>query len=406
VRSTRRNIYVSLAVAVTAAVGGGAAVVTAPGATPQHLVAERRLEALEGHGSRPDDIRFGVQLDWATDSPRDFEKRSKLRPAVYGEFLEFPFRPEVAVWLDDKIQAVKAANGIFMLTLQPGMGGDGAEGLKAVTPKALADLGDVLRRWNGEGVPVIVRYGQEMNGSWYPWDQQPKEYVKSFRRVADAVHAAPYSRMLWSPNEGGGYPYHGGQYEAKPGTKAFSILDTNNDGRLTQNDDPYKPYWPGSQYVDWVGLSLYHFGHKYPWKANVLPENDKFTGKMEGNFHGKNGDERPVPNFYQRYAEGKNKPMAVSETSALFNLADTDHGTKGASNEAIKSAWMDQVLAADIPQRYPELRLINWFEQSKIEPDVQGNPVRGVDWRITADASVLAAFKARRPEWLAMAPNE
>jgi hypothetical protein len=138
----------------------------------------------------------------------------------------------------------------------------------------------------------------------------------------------------------------------------------------------------------------------------VLPEKDKFTGKMEGNFHGKNGDERPVPNFYQRYAEGKNKPMAVSETSALFNLADTDHGTKGASNEAIKSAWMDQVLAADIPQRYPALRLISWFEQSKIEPDVQGNPVRGVDWRITADPSVLAAFKARLPEWLAMAPHE
>ena len=58
----------------------------------------------------------------------------KLRPAVYGEFLEFPFRAEVAGWLDDKIQAVKAANGIFMLTLQPGSGVDGADGLKAVTP--------------------------------------------------------------------------------------------------------------------------------------------------------------------------------------------------------------------------------------------------------------------------------
>jgi hypothetical protein len=405
VKSTRRHVFVSLLLALLGVVGGGAAVVTAPGASPQHTVAERTLDALEGHGDRPNDIRFGAQLDWAADSPRDFQNRSKLRPAVYGEFLEFPFRPEVAEWLDDKIQAVKAANGIFMLTLQPGMGHDGTEGLDAVTPQALADLGDLLRRWNGEGVPVLVRYAHEMNGSWYPWGQKPTAYIKSFRRVADTVHGAPYSRMLWSPNEGGGYPYEGGRHEAKPGTKAFSILDTNDDGRLTKKDDPYKPYWPGSQYVDWVGLSLYHFGHKYPWKANVLPENDKFTGKMEGTFDGKNGDERRVPNFYERYAEGKNKPMAVSETSALFNLA-TAHEAEGESNVAIKSAWMDQVLADDIPQRYPRLRLIAWFEQSKVEPDVQGNPVRGVDWRVTADPAVLAALEARLPRWLAMAPDE
>jgi hypothetical protein len=322
---------------------------------------------------------------------------------LYGEFLEFPFQPEVAVWLEDKIQAVRASNGILMLTLEPGLS-DGAGGVRAVTPQSLADLTALLRKSNDEGVPVIVRYAHEMNGAWYPWGQNPKAYVKSFRQVADAVHSAPQSRMLWSPNEGGGYPYEGGPYEAKPGTKAFRTLDTNDDGRLTQADDPYEPYWPGSQYVDWVGLSLYHFGRKYPWKANVLPEKDKFIGKMEGRFNGGNGDERPVPNFYQRYAEGKHKPMAVSETSALFNLARAS--ANGESNEAIKAAWMDQVLADDIPQRYPQLRLINWFEQTKVELDVRNTPVTGVDWRITTDPSVLAAFKSRLPEWLVMAPDE
>ena len=405
-RSARRNVYVSIAMAVVATLGGGAAVVTAPGATPQQLVAERRLEALEGQGELPDAIRFGAQLDWSVDSPLEFEARSGLRPAVYGEFLEFPFKPEVAVWLDDKIHAVKAARGVFMLTLEPGFGGPSPEGLDAVTPEALADLGAVLRRWNDEGVPVLVRYAHEMNGSWYPWSQQPKAYIRSFRQVADTVHATPYSQMLWSPNEGGGYPYRGGPYEARPGTKAFEALDTDDDGELTQRDDPYKPYWPGSQYVDWVGLSLYHFGRTYPWKANVLPEDGKFTGKIEGSFHGKNGDERPVPNFYERYAEGKDKPMAISETSALYNVAAGASGPRRVSNVAIKSAWLDQVLASDIPQRYPNLRLINWFEQSKVEPDVQGAPVSGVDWRITADPSTLTELRTRRPDWLAMAPEE
>jgi hypothetical protein len=402
--SLRRNVYISYALALVALVSGGAAVATAPGATPQRLVAEQRLNTLEGRGSRPDDVRFGAQLDWSIDSPRQFQKRSDLQPAVYGEFLEFPFRPEVALWLEEKIDAVKAADAVFMLTLQPGLGVGNDQGLKAVTPASLDALGEVLRTWNAAGVPVIVRYGHEMNGAWYPWGQDPTGYVKTFRQVADVVHAAPHSKMLWSPNEGGGYPYEGGRWQAQPNTEAFSKLDTNKDGRLTQQDDPYEPYWPGSQYVDWVGLSLYHFGHKYPWGANVLPEANKFEGKMTGTFQGRNGDERAIPNFYKEYAEGKNKQMTISETSALFNLSQASG--QGASSEAIKSAWLDQVFTADLPQRYPKLRLINWFEQSKIEQDVQGNPVRGVEWRITFDQAVLEAAKARLPSWLVTTPDD
>jgi hypothetical protein len=25
-------------------------------------------------------------------------------------------------------------------------------------------------------------------------------------------------------------------------------------------DDPYTPYWPGDEWVDWIGMSLFHFG--------------------------------------------------------------------------------------------------------------------------------------------------
>ncbi|KAF6252608.1 hypothetical protein COO60DRAFT_1643919 [Scenedesmus sp. NREL 46B-D3] len=56
-------------------------------------------------------------------------------------------------------------------------------------------------------------------------------------------------------------------------------------------DDPYTPYYPGEplqgyltriegdEWVDWVGLSVYHFGARYPWGANSLPENSKFYNK-------------------------------------------------------------------------------------------------------------------------------
>ena len=52
-----------------------------------------------------------------------------------------------------------------------------------------------------------------MNGSWYPWGQQPEAYIDAFRTVAAAVHAlAPASAMAWAPNEGSGYPFSGGTF--------------------------------------------------------------------------------------------------------------------------------------------------------------------------------------------------
>ena len=44
------------------------------------------------------------------------------------------------------------------------------------------------------------------------------------------------------------------------GTAEWHALDTNDDGWVDMNDDPYTPFYPGDQWVDWVGLNLYHMG--------------------------------------------------------------------------------------------------------------------------------------------------
>jgi hypothetical protein len=36
----------------------------------------------------------------------------------------------------------------------------------------------------------------------------------------------------------------------------------------------------GDDWVDWVGLSVYHFGASYPWGANKVPEAYKFYNKV------------------------------------------------------------------------------------------------------------------------------
>ena len=52
----------------------------------------------------------------------------------------------------------------------------------------------------------------------------------------------------------------GGNYSVVNGTAEWHALDTNGDGWVDMSDDPYGPFWPGADYVDWVGLDIYHMG--------------------------------------------------------------------------------------------------------------------------------------------------
>ncbi len=48
------------------------------------------------------------------------------------------------------------------------------------------------------------------------------------------------------------------------GTAEWHALDTNDDGWVDMYDDPYTPFYPGDQWVDWVGMNMYHMGQVSP----------------------------------------------------------------------------------------------------------------------------------------------
>jgi len=124
---------------------------------------------------------WGVNLDWEHDSPAAFNQRVGKPAAVYVQFMRIPFVNDDEAALDGFADQVAAQHGMALLTLLP------VDGLQAVTPAVADDLANRLAAINARGVPVLVRYAHEMNGSWYPWGQQPTEYVQSFRLVAEAV---------------------------------------------------------------------------------------------------------------------------------------------------------------------------------------------------------------------------
>jgi hypothetical protein len=325
-----------------------------------------------------------VNLDWATDSPAAYSQRLGHRPALYVQFFRFPLGAAEVAYLEAAVEAAATEGGMLMVTLEP------FDGLTAVTPEAATALADRLAAANAQGVSSFVRFAHEMNGAWYAWDQQPTAYIKAFRIVADAVHSrSPQSAMVWAPVYGGAYPFKGGQFEVHPGSADFGLLDTNRDGRLDMTDDPYTPYYPGDDAVDWVGMSLYHWGSAYPWGENELPETGKFLALLTGKYNGLNGDERAVPDFYEMFYKMHGKPVAITETAAFY-----DPARGGADELTLKESWWRQVFDPALLAAYPGIKMINWFEWKKPESEDRGALV---DWRALGSPALAQQFRADLP---------
>jgi Glycosyl hydrolase family 26 len=339
-------------------------------------------------GPANDRVMFGTQIDWVGASPGSVTEMFGRAPFSYGKFVDFPLTDERRQSVDEAARQVAAQGGILFITLQP------YDGLDTVTPESLSVLTADLTRWNEIGTPVMVRFGHEMNGNWYPWGQAPTKYIEKFRMVAHAVRSAPESAIVWSPNEAGGYPFM--VPRVKPDTLDYALMDTDHDGKLTQADDAYSPYYPGDDVVDWVGLSLYHFGTSYPWEENVIPEPTKFADKLTGHYRNPETDERPAPDFYATFAEGHDKPMVISETAAAYNTGNKT----GASNIEIKRAWWSQVFSDETHQRFPRIKMINWFEQEKVEADFHDGPVR---WGVINHYETRVEFRRDLPPWVLFA---
>ncbi|GAA4197476.1 hypothetical protein GCM10022219_25410 [Microbacterium oryzae] len=335
--------------------------------------------------SAADGVAFGVDLDWEEQTVAEYADLLGEHPADVVSYAPIPWREEDRAHVLDAAKQAADAGAAQLLTLEP------SDGLTAVTDEAVSDLVETLVDVTELGVPVLVRFGHEMNGSWYPWGQQPEAYVTAFRRVATAVHAdVPGAAMMWAPNYGGGYPFPGRAYSYAPDSAQASALDTDGDGAVTDADDPYAPYYPGDEAVDWVGISLTHWGSSYPWGENETPEADKFAAQLTGAYDGLAGDETAVPDFYREYAERRNRPLAIPSTAALVTGDDDEAG------QEIRRVWREQVFSEETRQDFPLLRLVNWFEWERFEPEADAI----VHWAALADEEERRLFRADVPEWV------
>lgn len=319
-------------------------------------------------------------LEGQTSMP-DFNRQTGIRHAVFADFFRFPEcvtsgDSEVAR-LSRFLSSCRDQGAMAMVTIETF---NGLAGLQASDSENLATL------LAGSGVSVFLRWNHEMNGSWYPWGQQPRLYIERFRQTAAVIHRlAANVAMVWTPNQGWGYPWAGGAWSLATGSADLAAMDTNGNGRLDDGDDPYSPYYPGDDAVDWVGHSFYHWSNVPERGFNQIP--------APGKWGQANGIGSTVPRFHDLWAVGHGKPMMIAETSALYDPADRKGG--GADEVSIKTAWISQVYNVRDPatpslaRDFPMIKAIFWFSQFKFESEVSGN----VDWRVTSRPEVVDFYR-------------
>jgi hypothetical protein len=343
---------------------------------------------------------FGPGLDWTDDSAAEYADRLGTSPSLYSQRVNFPLRDEDTTYLRQFAEQAATQGAVAAVTLEP------IAPLTDLGPEPAAAFADELARLHEElDLFVLVRFAPEMNGSWYRWGQQPAAYVAAFRTVAEAVHdATPHAAMVWSPVYGAGYPFGAAYGDVDPDRAGDTErLDTDGSGLLDGGDDPYGPYWPGADAVDWVGITLYHFGVDRGREENDLdpveggatgddelsegfePDVAPEPGDLEARFdetygYGDAGSGRQP--FYDRFAERYDKPLLL-ETGALWRPDG-----EGDPELQIKQTWWRQVLAA--VRDHPRVGAISWLEQRRPEAEVQGDEV---DWRATRSDRVADALR-------------
>ncbi|MBE7030615.1 MAG: hypothetical protein E7409_04205 [Ruminococcaceae bacterium] len=191
----------------------------------------------------------------------------------------------------------------------------------------IRDVIDFLSEYN---IPVFLRFAAEMNIG--PNGNDPAAYVSAFRTVADYAHTKPNIAMVWSPSD-------------------LSALDRN-----------YADYYPGNEYVDWVGASMYvgrYFQGKRDHGTQTDPLNTYFS--MDEFAHPLNRV-RELISFME--TNGIAKPVMISECGVSHYVRTESEEMTNWAIEQLRRLYGDLFL------RYPQIKMINYFNvQMPSEPN-------------------------------------
>lgn len=247
-------------------------------------------------------------------------------------------------------QRARALGSTLMVTWEPwnGVAGDPNWNCQIILSGQYdAYIRSYARSVRAAQEPVMMRLGHEMNGGWYPWgtayagpfkrsnNNSPAMFCAMWKHVVSIFReeGAFNAKWVWSPN--------------------IVFVDAYNDERSQERD--LVSLYPGNEWVDWIGVSVYNDGARRPWRS--------FRALFDTS--------------YRLLTLLSSKPMMIAE------LGVTE---QGAPLGQTKAAWLEQTLLTDIPQFYDRVRLVTYFCRNK---SGQGES----DYRFDSSPASLAAFR-------------
>lgn len=224
------------------------------------------------------------------------------------------------------------------------------------------DFDQDLRQWALEAKKnpghMILEFGPEVNGDWFPWNGRwngagtknkygdpnwpdgPEKFKDVYQRVIRIFRNAGLTDVTWVLH-----------------------VDTARAPHTSWNKVKY--YYPGDDYIDWIGLSV--FGAQLPthsWE-DFLPK---------------------LKNFWTEIKETTSqKPIIISEFAVI---EDTQNSNR-------KAQWLTRALKVIETQLYPIIGVTYWNSPGWLEDG-------SADFRITSSINSLEAFQKEisKPFWM------
>jgi hypothetical protein len=187
------------------------------------------------------------------------------------------------------------------------------------------------------GVPIFLRYASEMNGTWAEYSGNPKQYIEKWRLVHQVMQEeAPNVAMVWTV--------------------------------FTFPENSIKSYYPGDDYVDWVGVNVY----------NVVYHNDNLNNRGD-----KEDPLKLLDYVYNTFSA--RKPIQISEFGAThYTITDNDYHIDFAVEKITRMyKWL--------PILYPRVKSIYYFDVNNLINAPDGRKIN--DYSITNDSAVLTAYR-------------
>ena len=214
---------------------------------------------------------------------------------------------------------------------------------------------DEIASW---GCDILLIFGKEMNID--DNFNYPEIFVDSFRFVADYAHTKENIAMVWAPNDTGG-------------------LDTT-----------FEEYYPGDEYVDWIGCSLYTMPY---FQGNPNNNDAAQRSFIMGEYANPSMRAKMLHDFMER--NNIKKPVMITEGGVGFESPDGTDYTEWAKHQL-------RMYYSDLPRMYPEYKCIISFNQyvqgDLYRYDMMNNPqLLSLYQELTSDPIYLKSYPSSAP---------